>query len=650
MSLPSYNGDDGSFSRSFGSIEHLDQNNQAIYQNEDFLDKLEHSKPLSKIISITKHIPDVEVENAKDQQFESIDDESNVLINSRLEEQRTDASPETDLNTMNSNKSNNKGSVSSRLMNKTTSRVISQLITGDSNQSHLEDDDNHEVPQGRHLGLFSTTIIFISRIIGSGIFSSSAIFVNCGGNPFIYFIVWSIATFFAIFGLYLYLEFGCLIPKNGGTKNFLERSFDKPKNMTSVIFGIFSVLTGFITTSAIVFARYMLSLMGYPNADNRIVNLIGGVTVVVTTLIHGLYMKKGVQIQNLLGIFKLFTIAIMIITSLVVLFVPNLLSSDLVDDMYWPPFFKFETNTLYSFSQLPAAFIQALYCFSGWSSIHNNTAEIINPEVTIRKAGIYSLAVTFLLYVSLCFAILKVLSYDEIANSGSLLGYFFFKKIYGENLGGKFVTLTIALSALSNLFVCLFGIGRMNQEIFRNGILPFSKTLSKNYRNSPFNSLLVGGVMTILLLIITASSGTEGSGEDSSNAYTYIVSVESYYNQVILFFVVIALYIYRKKNKEKGRPEAPIKSFDSGNIFLILLSLYLLFMPFIMKDDSSMNNMDGFPPYNYMAVYMMFACTLYWLFKFEIMPRIFKYHLVPFNEYLDDGLKIQVWKRLPYSS
>lgn len=535
MSLPSYNGDDGSFSRSFGSIEHLDQNNQAIYQNEDFLDKLEHSKPLSKIISITKHIPDVEVENAKDQQFESIDDESNVLINSRLEEQRTDASPETDLNTMNSNKSNNKGSVSSRLMNKTTSRVISQLITGDSNQSHLEDDDNHEVPQGRHLGLFSTTIIFISRIIGSGIFSSSAIFVNCGGNPFIYFIVWSIATFFAIFGLYLYLEFGCLIPKNGGTKNFLERSFDKPKNMTSVIFGIFSVLTGFITTSAIVFARYMLSLMGYPNADNRIVNLIGGFTVVVTTLIHGLYMKKGVQIQNLLGIFKLFTIAIMIITSLVVLFVPNLLSSDLVDDMYWPPFFKFETNTLYSFSQLPAAFIQALYCFSGWSSIHNNTAEIINPEVTIRKAGIYSLAVTFLLYVSLCFAILKVLSYDEIANSGSLLGYFFFKKIYGENLGGKFVTLTIALSALSNLFVCLFGIGRMNQEIFRNGILPFSKTLSKNYRNSPFNSLLVGGVMTILLLIITASSGTEGSGEDSSNAYTYIVSVESYYNQVILF-------------------------------------------------------------------------------------------------------------------
>ncbi|OBA26008.1 hypothetical protein HANVADRAFT_53499 [Hanseniaspora valbyensis NRRL Y-1626] len=616
-------------SQSFGSINshivdddivHLDEN----IHEQDFLDKLENSKPLSKMISITKHIPDVDVDGHPDNDVDSGDSD-------HLEQQSLFASQ----------------SAKSASMGRTASRVLSHLIVGESNQSHLDDDDYHEVPQGRHLGLFSTTIIFVSRIIGSGIFSSSAIFINCGGNPMLYFIVWTVATFFAIFGLYLYLEFGCLIPKNGGTKNFLERSFDKPKNMTSVIFGIFSVLTGFITTSAIVFARYMLSLMGYPLADNRIVNLLGGLTVVVATLIHGLHMKKGVQIQNLLGIFKLFTIAIMIITSLIVLFVPGILSKNLNDDIEWPPFFEFETNSLYSFSQLPAAFIQALYCFSGWSSIHNNTAEIINPEVTIRKAGIYSLAMTFLLYISLCFAIIKVLSYQEIADSGSLLGYFFFKKIYGEHIGGKFVTLTIALSALSNLFVCLFGIGRMNQEIFRNGILPFSKTLAKNYKNSPLNSLLVGGLMTLLLLLVTSSSGTEGNDEDSSNAYTYIVSVESYYNQVILFFVVIALYIYRKKNKAKGRPDAPIKSFETGNIFLVMLSLYLLLAPFIMKDDSAMNNINGFPPYNYMAVYMIFVCFLYWLIKFELLPRIFKYNLVCFNEFLEDGLKIQTWKKMP---
>ncbi|XBW38322.1 hypothetical protein QEN19_003911 [Hanseniaspora menglaensis] len=610
----------GSISSNLGDadIDHVDN------IHEDFLDKLENSKPLSKMISITKHIPDVEVDGNINNGDDSA--ESDSLEQQSLVPQST---------------------ATSQKMGRTATRVLSHLIVGDSNQSHLEDDEDHEVPQGRHLGMFSTTIIFISRIIGSGIFSSSAIFINCGGNPMIYLMVWSVATFFAIFGLYLYLEFGCMIPKNGGTKNFLERSFSKPKNMTSVIFGIFSVITGFITTSAIVFARYMLSLMGYPLADNRLVNLIGGITVIVATLIHGLYMKKGVQIQNLLGIFKLFTIGIMIITSLVVLFVPGVLSKTLKDEIEWPPMFEFEPNTLYSFSQLPAAFIQALYCFSGWSSIHNNTAEIINPEVTIRKAGIYSLAITFLLYVSLCFAILKVLTYKEIADSGSLLGYFFFKKIYGEQIGGKFVTLTIALSALSNLFVCLFGIGRMNQEIFRNGILPFSKTLAKNYRNSPLNSLLVGAFFTILLLLITSSSGTEGNDEDSSNAYTYIVSVESYYNQVILFFVVIALYIYRKKNKARGKPEPPIKSFETGNLFLVILSIYLLFAPFIMKDDSAMNNMTGFPPYNYMSVYIIFACFFYWLIKFEALPRLFKYNLVPFTEFLEDGLKIQVWKQLP---
>lgn len=86
MSLPVHNEDNEHLSRSFGSIEHLDHNDLPVYNNEDFLDKLEHSKPLSKIISITKHIPDVEVENAKDQEFFN-DDDNKALLNRHLEEQ-----------------------------------------------------------------------------------------------------------------------------------------------------------------------------------------------------------------------------------------------------------------------------------------------------------------------------------------------------------------------------------------------------------------------------------------------------------------------------------------------------------------------------------------------------------------------------------
>ena len=41
--------------------------------------------------------------------------------------------------------------------------------------------DLEDLPQGRHLGLFSTVILFVSRILGSGIFSiTSGIYQDCG--------------------------------------------------------------------------------------------------------------------------------------------------------------------------------------------------------------------------------------------------------------------------------------------------------------------------------------------------------------------------------------------------------------------------------------------------------------------------------------
>lgn len=66
-----------------------------------------------------------------------------------------------------------------------------------------------EVPQGRHLGIFSTMVLFVSRMVGSGIFATpSRIFVNCGGNPLLFFAIWTLAALVAYSGLYVFLEFG----------------------------------------------------------------------------------------------------------------------------------------------------------------------------------------------------------------------------------------------------------------------------------------------------------------------------------------------------------------------------------------------------------------------------------------------------------
>ncbi|KAL6939810.1 hypothetical protein ACO0RG_003656 [Hanseniaspora osmophila] len=489
-----------------------------------------------------------------------------------------------------------------------------------------------EVPQGRHLGVFSTVVLFVSRIIGSGIFASSAVYVNSGGNLLIYFTVWFLAAVLAVCGLFLYLEFGSLIPKSGGTKNFLEKAFDKPRFMTSVVFGTYTVFTGFVITTSIVFGQYFLAIFNIQN--DYWANYVGCIAVFVVALVHGLSVKHGIYIQNLLGGLKLVIIAILCITSILVLFFPSVLQ--LSRDLQLPPLTQFpEGSHMVTASTITAAFIQAFFCFAGWSSVHNVTSEIINPTRTLKIAGTVSLLISFLCYSLMVAAYVKVLSFQEIAKSGSLLGAIFFKKVYGDVIGGKFITFTIAISSLSNMFVVVFGIGRMNQEIFRHAYLPFSNIFVKNWpTNAPLCSTLLAATISAFWLVLTAGD---------SNAYNYLVSMEGYSNQLILLLVTIALYVYKRKNPTRI-PE--IKSSLVGNVLLVVLSLYLLLSPIFSTDSAPTNSLQGFPAYYVSSLVIIGLCFLYWVGKFIMSPKICGYILFPEIDVLDDGLIVQKWCKL----
>ena len=59
--------------------------------------------------------------------------------------------------------------------------------------------DLEDLPQGRHLGLFSTIVLFVLRILGSGIFSlASGIYEDCGRSIFLFFLAWVIAAVLAL--------------------------------------------------------------------------------------------------------------------------------------------------------------------------------------------------------------------------------------------------------------------------------------------------------------------------------------------------------------------------------------------------------------------------------------------------------------------
>ncbi|CCH62019.1 hypothetical protein TBLA_0G00720 [Henningerozyma blattae CBS 6284] len=547
-----------------------------------------------------------------------------------------------------------------------TSAVIGNGLNLYFNHSQQEEQDEQEdqllreiyedveVPQGRHLGVFSTLVLFVSRMVGTGIFATpSSIWVDCNGIPWIYALVWILALLLAFSGLYLFLELGSWSPRSGGKKNFLVMAFNRPYLMMNVTYSVFAILTGWSISNAIVFGKYFIFTFNSTlttadttlnsNSNTRLLS-IGVILFVV--LVHGSSVKTGIKIQNSLGFLKFTLIFLMSLISLYSIIFdlksePEAATSKSVTINIEPV-----TNGLPSFSSFASAFITALYCFSGWDSVHSVISEIKNPKRTLIISGPLSLIICFTFYSLMNLAYYKNLTFEEISKAGPLIGSIFFVKIFGENLGSRLISMSIALSAISNMFVVLYSISRMNQQILRDGFLPMAKFLSSNWPNdSPLPALLIAGFLSIFWLLILPNNS-------ESTAFNYLINMEGYGNLIFLLLIAIGLFRIRKKMK----PNLPkIKSPFIGTLFIILVSLYLLVAPIVefcppTKAGRTFGwKINWYDPvnhnlsYQFMSLLIILICFCYWAIRFKLLPYMFNYSLQPLNLKLKDGLTVTQW-------
>ncbi|CAR29392.1 ZYRO0G07590p [Zygosaccharomyces rouxii] len=500
----------------------------------------------------------------------------------------------------------------------------------------IAEDPFVEVPQGRHLGVFSTMVLFVARIVGSGIFATpSSIYVNCGGNTGIYFGVWTLAGLVSFAGLFVFLEYGSWLPRSGGRKNFLEQTYTRPELMMSVTFVCFTIFTGFAMSNAIVFGKYFLYVLGFSDPSTGVQSnaskYVSIIVISVAMLVHGCSVRTGVRIQNFLGGIKFGLIGLMCLIGLYSFFYhvpegkesPSLKSNSV---------FAFQNKSEVSLASLASAFLNAFFCFSGWDSVHSVASEVKNPTYTLKVGGTASLLICFTCYSMMNLAYVNVLSYEEIKQAGPLVGSVLFTKLFGKFLGSKLLSLSVAVSTLSNLLVVIYGLSRMNQESFREGYLPFSKQLASNWPwGSPLPSILVCGGFTIIWL---AALPPENSSFD------YLVSMEGYGNQFFLLLIAVGLFIHRRRHKGQ---QPSTRASTLGTILMIIVSGYTLITPFIGDQN---RNMIGFlPPYQITSILIIGACFFFWLVTFVILPRTFHYELEPNISYLADGLAVTEWKK-----
>jgi len=480
---------------------------------------------------------------------------------------------------------------------------------------------------GRHLGVFSCTLLIVGRIIGTGIFSTPSSILGSVGSVGASLMLWVLGFVLSFCGLFIWLEYGTMFPRSGGEKVYLEAVYKKPKYLATVIFAINAIILGFTASGCIVFASNILVAAGR-TADQWVVRGIALGVIFFVTLLHGLTPRFGVLVMNTLSVFKIIILLFVVITGWVVLS-----GRTHIQDPH-QNFRNAFAGSSHSSNDYATATFKVLNAYAGWSNVNYVLNNVKNPVRTLKIAGPLGLGICAVLYLLANIAYFSAASKEEILKSGVTVASLFFGNVFGRQ-AQRALTVFVALSALGNVITVTFAAARINQELAKEGIpLPFgSRFWASNWPTgkSPLPGLIIHLIPSIIVII----------APPPAVAYPFILDVEGYPGQIINFFIVIGLFWlrYRKPNAVR-----PFKVWWPLVVFFLAAAVFLLVAPFL-KPSNGVGDTPPLPYYLYclVGIAIMVTGVLYWAGWRIILPKVFGYELVPRKEVLEDGTVITLF-------
>lgn len=392
---------------------------------------------------------------------------------------------------------------------------------------------------------------------------------------------------------------------------------------------MFSVMLGVTILNLLVFGEYFCYSVGIEPTD-FLIRLAGLSCLWTATTLHGLSVSHGIRVQNMLGALKLCLLAAMIGTSIYAVILPTSLTH-IDSNLHWNTFFTVPGKV--TASSFASAVIRATFSFAGWNTVHTVSNEIIDPVRTFKIAGPTSLTIVTFTYLCMNLAYLVVIPEKELISTGRLAGSLLFEKLFGVNVGRRLLTFSIAMSAAGNVFVVLYTISRVNQEVFREGYMPFSRVFASNWPfGAPLRSLLLSCFLSTCVIVFCPKG----------DVYNYIVSLELYPQQLFIAMAAVGVFILRHRYPDV---RAPIRSTRIGAALIVVVASYLLVTPFTSKNPNP-QGLELWPSYALVAIICLLIPFFYWLGMFQIGPRFGRYTLVPEETQLSDGLTIKSWVKV----
>jgi len=480
----------------------------------------------------------------------------------------------------------------------------------------------------RTLSWSSAYILIISRVIGSGIFAIPGVIAQSAGSIGVSLLLWFVGAIVAACGLAVSLELGCMLPRSGGEKVYLEFIYDHPKFLASTIIAVQAALLGFTASNCIVFGKYMLYALDVPVTDLS-QRLCAAGLVLVVTVIHARFLKGGIMIQNALGWIKIVVVTFMVFAGIsVVAFKPAKILQDVhhhKQPFSWDHIWQCSE---WNFGTLATSFFKVSYAYSGYDNVNNVLDEVKNPIRTLKTAAPVAMLTIFFFYILLNIAYFVVVPLDDIKSSGELIGALFFERVLGEGLGNRALPVLIALSAAGNVMVTTFAQARINQEIARQGFFPWARLLSSS---KPFNTPLGGLLVHLLPSLLVILLPPQG------RVYSFILEVKGYPAQLTAFAICAGLLWLRRRRPDLKRP---FRAWTAAVYVPMTLSVALLLAPFFPPAAGKREFAFWYGTYAVVGIGTVVLAVLWWWVWIRVLPHYGGYVFEEESDELDDGTKV----------
>lgn len=364
----------------------------------------------------------------------------------------------------------------------------------------------------REAGLFQVIAYGVGNIIGAGIYvlvGEASGFA--GGAVWLAFLVGSVVALFT--GL-SYAELAAVYPKAASEYVFLGRAYG---NRTLAFLTQWMMLVTEVVAAAAValgFAGYFTTLVQVPLVPTA------GVLLILLTVVASMGIKQSLKLNTILSV-----VAIVGLIVVVGAGVGKLGSVSYVSSANGIP-------------GVLAATVLVFFAYIGFDNISNLSEETKEPEKTIPKALLASLALSTLLYILVGLASVSLVPWPQLAASEAPLALAV-SSVLGQS-GSDFLTIAALLTTLNTVLVLLLVSSRILFGMGREGALP--KPLGRV--NKKTQAPVVASVATLAIALAILPLGQIGA----------IAKVTSFGSLLTFALVNLALLHLRRVAPSLARP------------------------------------------------------------------------------------------------